>query len=184
MTSLIFTDFLGIRFETPCTYYFRPLKAILDLKLEKVHFMPRIAPWTSIDPLLAMVRTSNTFITSEIMLGVATTESYADFNANDIQYGFEEDQRNRILRTYVRNSYVYHLNEIFSAVRNEYTDWDKPIPHPINLRDSVIEGLSDGHTVAPAIKVAYLHARRGAKTYFFHFGYQSKDSGYPQVSDR
>lgn len=81
----------------------------------------------------------------------------------------------------MRNSYVYHLNEIFSTIRNEYTDWDKPILHPINIRDSIMEALSDGHTVAPVIRVAYLHARRGAKTYLFHFGYQSKDSEYPQV---
>lgn len=47
-----------------------------------------------------------------------------------------------------------------------------------------MEALSDGHTVAPSIKVAYLHARRGAKTYMFHFGYQSKESEYPQVSFR
>lgn len=44
-----------------------------------------------------------------------------------------------------------------------------------------MEALSDGHTVAPLIKVGYLHSRRGAKTYLFHFGYQTKDSEYPQV---
>ncbi len=47
-----------------------------------------------------------------------------------------------------------------------------------------MEALSDGHTVAPLIKVGYLHARRGAKTYLFHFGYQTKDSEYPQVSKK
>ncbi|CAG9768916.1 unnamed protein product [Ceutorhynchus assimilis] len=163
----------------------RPLQAILDVHLDSVRFMPRIAPSLPIDsdstdPGFAMEHASDTFITCEVMLGITTTESYADFNANDIQYGFEEDQRNRVLRTYIRNTYVYHLNEIFSAVRNEYTDWDKPIPHPINIRDSTMEALSDGHTVAPSVRVAYLHARRGAKTYLFHFGYQTKDSDYPQ----
>lgn len=54
-------------------------------------------------------------------------------NANE-QYGLEEEQRNRLLRTYIRNAFSFHLNEIFSAVRNEYTDWDKPIQHPINIR--------------------------------------------------
>ncbi|CAG9823496.1 unnamed protein product, partial [Phaedon cochleariae] len=163
----------------------RPLQALLDVRLEKVRFMPRIAPSLpvdpdSADPAYAMEHASDTFIVSEVMLGTTTTESYADFSASDIQYGFEEDQRNRVLRTYVRNAYVYHLNEIFSAVRNEYTDWDKPIQHPINIRDSTMEALSDGHTVSPLIRVAYLHARRGAKTYFFHFGYQTKESEYPQ----
>ncbi|XP_066143915.1 neuroligin-1-like isoform X1 [Euwallacea fornicatus] len=164
----------------------RPLQAILDVLLESVRFMPRIAPSLPIDsdctdPSFAMEHASDTFITCEVMLGITTTESYTDFNANDIQYGFEEDQRNRVLRTFIRNTYVYHLNEIFSAVRNEYTDWDKPIPHPINIRDSTMEALSDGHTVAPSIRVGYLHSRRGAKTYLFHFGYQTKDSDYPQV---
>ncbi|XP_049821837.1 neuroligin-1-like [Aethina tumida] len=163
----------------------RPLQALMDVDLETVRFMPRIAPSLPLnsetpDPAYAMEHASENFITSELMLGVTTTESYTDFNANDIQYGFEEDQRNRVLRTYIRNAYLYHLNEIFSAVRNEYTDWDKPIQHPINIRDSTMEALSDGHTVSPLIRVAYLHARRGAKTYLFHFGYQTKESDYPQ----
>ncbi|XP_057662590.1 neuroligin-4, X-linked-like isoform X1 [Diorhabda carinulata] len=163
----------------------RPLQALLEVQLEKVRFMPRIAPSLPIesdatDPAYAMEHASENFITCEVMLGTTTTESYSDFSANDIQYGFEEDQRNRVLRTYIRNAYVYHLNEIFSAVKNEYTDWDKPIQHPINIRDSTMEALSDGHTVSPLVRVAYLHARRGARTYFFHFGYQTKDSDYPQ----
>ncbi|KAG5892515.1 hypothetical protein JTB14_011221 [Gonioctena quinquepunctata] len=163
----------------------RPLQALLEVHLERVRFMPRIAPALpvdseSMDPAYAMEHASENFIVCEVMLGTTTTESYSDFSANDIQYGFEEDQRNRVLRTYIRNAYVYHLNEIFSAVRNEYTDWDKPIQHPINIRDSTMEALSDGHTVSPLVRVAYLHARRGAKTYFFHFGYQTKESDYPQ----
>ncbi|KAK9869634.1 hypothetical protein WA026_003379 [Henosepilachna vigintioctopunctata] len=150
----------------------RTLDELLDVQLDTIRFVPRVAPTLPIDertpdPLYAMEHSSETFITSEVMIGVTTTESYNDFNANDIQYGFEEDQRNRILRTYVRNTYVYHLNEIFSAVRNEYTDWDKPIQHPINVRDSTMEALSDGHTVAPLVHVGYLHARRGRRRIFF-----------------
>ena len=44
-----------------------------------------------------------------------------------------------------------------------------------------MEALSDGHTVAPLIKVGYLHARRGARTYFYHFSYQTKDGEYSSV---
>lgn len=149
--------------------------------------MPRIGPGLPVDPESPdpshdMERDSGTFVTIPLIVGVTTAESYLDFNANDIQYGFEEEQRNRILRTFVRNAYVYHLNEIFSAVRNEYTDWDKPVLHPINIRDSTMEALSDGHTVAPLMRVAFYHARRGAKTYFYHFNYQTKDSDYVQVN--
>jgi Carboxylesterase type B len=164
----------------------KPLSALMDVQFEPPRFLPRFGPSIlpdadTTEPTLAMEHANEAFITCELMLGTTTTESYLDFNAADIQYGFEEDQRNRVLRTYVRNAYVYHLNEIFSTVRNEYTDWEKPIQHPINIRDSTMEALSDGHTVSPLIRVGYLHARRGAKTYFFHFGYQTKESDYPQV---
>ncbi|XP_049295416.1 neuroligin-4, X-linked-like isoform X1 [Anopheles funestus] len=162
----------------------KPIEALMGVRLTSVRFMPSWGPFLpledSLDPEFAMEHSGEGFITSELMLGMSTTESYNDFSASDIQYGLEEDQRNRLLRTYIRNAFTFHLNEIFSAVRNEYTDWDKPIQHPINIRDSTMEALSDGHTVAPIIKVAYLHARRGAKTYMFHFGYQSKESEYPQ----
>lgn len=164
----------------------KPLSALLDVQMDPPRFLPRFGPSIPPDadtsePTLAMEHANEAFITCEMMLGTTTTESYLDFNAADIQYGFEEDQRNRVLRTYIRNAYMYHLNEIFSTVKNEYTDWDKPIQHPINIRDSTMEALSDGHTVSPLVRVAYLHARRGAKTYFFHFGYQTKESDYPQV---
>ncbi|XP_058130589.1 neuroligin-1-like [Anopheles ziemanni] len=162
----------------------KPIEALMGVRLTSVRFMPSWGPFLpledSLDPEFAMEHSGEGFITSELMLGATTTESYNDFSASDIQYGLEEDQRNRLLRTYIRNAYTFHLNEIFSAVRNEYTDWDKPIQHPINIRDSTMEALSDGHTVAPIVKVAYLHARRGAKTYMFHFAYQSKESEYPQ----
>nr|XP_050861736.1 neuroligin-4, Y-linked-like isoform X2 [Vespula vulgaris] len=159
------------------------LQALMTVELPEIRFVPRIGPGLPVDqnnpdPGLDMERASDAFIKVPLILGVSSTESNLDFNANDIQYGFEEDHRNRILRTFIRNAYVYHLNEIFSAVRNEYTDWDKPVLHPIIIRDSTMEALSDGHTVAPLMRIAFYHARRGAKTYFYHFDYQTKDSGH------
>ncbi|XP_078043376.1 neuroligin 5 [Augochlora pura] len=165
-----------------------PLYDLMAVELPEIRFVPRVGPGLPVDqnnpdPGLDMERASDTFIRVPLILGVSSTESNLDFNAEDIQYGFEEDHRNRILRTFIRNTYVYHLNEIFSAVRNEYTDWDKPVLHPINLRDSTMEALSDGHTVAPLMRIAFYHARRGAKTYFYHFSHQTKDTGKPQGKD-
>lgn len=34
-----------------------------------------------------------------------------------------------------------------------------------------MEALSDGHTVSQLIKIAYFHAKRGAKTYVYHFAH-------------
>lgn len=95
--------------------------------------------------------------------------------------GIDVVVRNRVLRTYVRNVYRYHRNEIFAAIRNEYTDWERPIQHPINIRDATLEALADGAGAAPALRLAQLHARRGATTYFAHFAHQTRDAEYPQV---
>lgn len=118
----------------------------------------------------------------DLLFGLTTTESYLDLSAQDLEFGFNESRRDRILRTYVRNAYVYHLNEIFSTLKNEYTDWERPVQNPLNVRDATLEVLSDGHTVAPLIKVGYLHTMRGGRTYFMHFHHQSNERNFPQVS--
>lgn len=57
------------------------------------------------------------FPTRELLFGVTSIESYLDFSAQDLEFGFNETRRDRILRTYVRNVYHFHLNEIFSALK-------------------------------------------------------------------
>lgn len=118
----------------------------------------------------------------DLLFGLTTTESYLDLSAQDLEFGFNESRRDRILRTFVRNAYIYHLNEIFSTLKNEYTDWERPVQNPLNVRDATLEVLSDGHTVAPLIKVGYLHTLRGGRTYFLHFHHQSSERDFPQVT--
>jgi neuroligin len=62
------------------------------------------------------------FPTRELLFGVTSIESYLDFSAQDLEFGFNETRRDRILRTYVRNVYQYHLNEIFSALKVSIDD--------------------------------------------------------------
>lgn len=52
----------------------------------------------------------------DLLFGVVTGEALWRFSAADIQSGFEGDRRDRIIRTYVRNAYTYHLSEIFYTV--------------------------------------------------------------------
>lgn len=62
-----------------------------------------------------------------MLVGVTRAEAYFAFNSEDVQYGIEADRRSKILRTYVRNTYSFHLNEILATIVNEYTDWERPI---------------------------------------------------------
>lgn len=131
-------------------------------------------------------------------------ESYLDLSAQDLEFGFNETRRDRILRTFVRNNFHYHLNEIFAVLKvrtmsaklihslyiccltllhlqNEYTDWEKAIRNPLSSRDATLQFLSDGHTASPLIKLGYMHSLRGGRTYFMHFKHRTVEEEYPQV---
>lgn len=85
---------------------------------------------------------------------------------------------------------------------NEYTDWERTVQHPVNIRDSCVQALSDAQYVAPLVQTGDLFTLRHTrkintphmvklienerepipKTYFYVFDYQTKDGDYPQVS--
>ncbi|XP_034117843.2 neuroligin-1 isoform X1 [Drosophila albomicans] len=143
----------------------------------------------------------------DVLFGVVTGESIWRFSAHDIQNGFEGERRDKIIRTYVRNAYNYHLNEIFYTIVNEYTDWDRTSQHPINTRDTAVAALSDAQFVAPIVRAGDILAAQSpppvssstpsgagnvaastlaattqpsGRCYFYVFDYQTKDGDYPQ----
>jgi neuroligin len=73
----------------------KPLEALMGVKLTTVRFMPSWGPFLpledSLDPEFAMEHSGESFITTDLMLGVTTTESYNDFSASDIQVRFKND---------------------------------------------------------------------------------------------
>lgn len=68
------------------------------------------------------------------MIGVVRSEAYFALTADDAQYGIEADRRTKILREFVRNTYTYHQAEILATIINEYTDWERPVQHPVNIK--------------------------------------------------
>ncbi|XP_024084408.1 neuroligin-4, X-linked-like [Cimex lectularius] len=123
----------------------------------------------------------------DLLFGVVTSESMWRFSSNDIQAGFEGERRDKILRTYVRNAYTYHLSEIFFTVVNEYTDWERTVLHPINTRDATVAALSDAQFVAPVVATGDLLSKpmhssspKTHRSFFYVFDYQTKDGDYPQ----
>ncbi|XP_072935521.1 neuroligin-4, Y-linked isoform X2 [Epargyreus clarus] len=116
----------------------------------------------------------------DLMLGVTKAEAYFAFSGDDVQYGIEADRRSKILKSFVRNTYSYHLSEILATIINEYTDWEKPVQHPINIRDETLEALSDAQVVAPTILTADTHSALRRNSYLYVFDYQTKFGDYPQ----
>ncbi|XP_011501614.1 PREDICTED: neuroligin-4, Y-linked [Ceratosolen solmsi marchali] len=116
----------------------------------------------------------------DLMVGVVRSEAYFSLTAEDAQYGIEAERRMKILREFVRNTYTYHQPEILATIINEYTDWERPVQHPVNIRDETLEALGDANTVAPATRTADLHSKSHRNSYLYVFDYQTKFGDYPQ----
>lgn len=118
----------------------------------------------------------------DILFGVVPNESFDDFSEKDLTRGFDIRKRDRLFRTLVRNTFDYHLNEVFISAVNEYTDWEQPdAPHRA-VRDATMNALSDARYVSPLLQsVAALSApHRGH--YFYVFDHEPESSDLPGVS--
>ena len=59
----------------------------------------------------------------ELLFGVATADALFSLNDKQLEYGIESDGRNRIIFDFVSANFELHQREIFSAIVNDYTDW-------------------------------------------------------------
>ena len=116
-----------------------------------------------------------------IIAGQVGVASY-ELNKNELPSGpaggWTEERRDALLRTFVRNTYTYHNNEIFAVLRNEYTDWELSGGRAgLSVKHHLYESLSDGLVVASLTEVLRLHVglRRG-RTFMYHLNHP----GLPQ----
>ncbi|XP_055539112.1 neuroligin-4, Y-linked [Wyeomyia smithii] len=142
-----------------------------------VHFHNTL---NTINAILLRKLAANKISKYDLLVGVTRAEAYFVFNSEDVQYGIEADRRSKILKNYVKCTYSYHLNEILATIVNEYTDWERPIQHPINIRDETLEALSDARVVAPAVQTADLHSADHRNSFLYVFDYQTKYGDFPQ----
>lgn len=82
---------------------------------------------------------------------------------------------------YLKCSHIQYSFIHSSFIQNEYTDWERPPRNQLGSRDAALELLSDGHTVAPLIRLGYLHSLRGGKSYFMHYKHRTGERDFPQV---
>jgi hypothetical protein len=82
-----------------------------------------------------------------------------------------------LFRTLVRNSYDFHLNEIFATVQNEYSDWfgDVGTIRPRRLLSLASHALQDKLYLAPAVEAAEWCEASGFNVYFYVFGRDDDD---------
>lgn len=89
--------------------------------------------------------------TYDSMFGVTGYESTFQLSEVATEQGLDGVERDLLLRAFVAETYRYHQTEIFLTLVNEYTDWERTVQHPLSIRESAVEALSDGQFVAPAI---------------------------------
>ncbi|XP_076751901.1 neuroligin-1 [Xylocopa sonorina] len=112
----------------------------------------------------------------DLLLGLTSKEAWVNLTDADLQNGLNETRRDRILRTYVRNTYRYHLHEIYSTLRNEYTDWERGEQSPSAICEGLLSLLGDGQVAAPLLRLALLHSASGGRGYFLHFQLDERPS--------
>ncbi|XP_026676494.1 neuroligin-1-like [Diaphorina citri] len=116
----------------------------------------------------------------DILAGVVKSEAFFAFSDEDIQYGIENTRRYEVLKKYVSNTFRFHQSEVLSTLINEYTDWERPVQHPINIRDETLDALSDAMYTAPLWTLADLQSKGRNSCYLYVFDYQTKYGVYPQ----
>nr|XP_045606459.1 neuroligin-1-like [Procambarus clarkii] len=164
----------------------RTVDQILQVELETPQFLSSIGPSVDGVTIRPDWKEQHTKMGEEgrtpvdLLLGVAATDILEVFSDAEIQHGFEADHRDRLLRTFVTNNYRYHLQEIVLAITAEYTDWARPVQHPVHIRDLTAEALHDAAFVFP-VTVAANQLYTPARTAFLYVLDYRPDEPDPEV---
>lgn len=111
----------------------------------------------------------------QVMIGLGEEETDTYFSHSESVEGMGPGTRDKYLRTLIRNCYSFHLNEIFSTVQNEYSDWGGGQIRPKRLRFLASRALTDKLYVAPALRTAKWCNQTGFPVYFFVFGEEEEE---------
>ena len=102
------------------------------------------------------------------------------FNEKDANEGIGPQIRDRYLRTLIRNTYNYHMNEIFATVQNEYIDWSlqgpleaEPPIRPRHLQRAASRAITDKLYLAPLLRTANWCNQSAFQTFFYVYSYCS-----------
>lgn len=90
--------------------------------------------------------------------------------------------KDRYLRTLVRNTYSFHLKEIFATVQNEYTDWTESNVSNFESQYEASRAITDKLYTAPIRKTATWATDSGHQVFLYVNGYLSGQPSKVSVS--
>ncbi|XP_054709180.1 neuroligin-2-like [Uloborus diversus] len=166
----------------------RPISDIMRVQLLVPEYLTAFGPMVDglvipADPEKMLMNPPSELLSGpkvDVLMGVTRIESFFYFGANEERYGIEAVRRDRMLRTLVRNLFTFHLQEIFLTIVNEYTDWSRPVQHPVNILDGTVDALTDALVVAPSISSANFLSKLRHRTFLYVFNHPTEASDYPQ----
>lgn len=102
-----------------------------------------------------------------------------------VTYGVNSKEQRSIVRTFLRNIYNVNVDQILTAVMNEYTDYRHTGENKMVNRDTLLAIFSDARVAAPVLQSASLHseAKEPNRAYLYVFKHVTKKGYYPEVSN-
>ncbi|CAL4079488.1 unnamed protein product, partial [Meganyctiphanes norvegica] len=110
-----------------------------------------------------------------VLFGVTQSDGFIDLNNRQASTGIDASERKRMFKTFVRNNYQEHLQEIYLAISKEYTDWGNPSQDPMKIRDLTVEALSDGEFLSPLTKFGETFSGADSRAYMYIFSHQDTE---------
>ena len=152
----------------------RSLDALLAAPVSAPRFLPAFGP--SLDGIVisdelftGRAAYVHRLVSYRLLAGVTPADADHQLAEGQLAGGVTPEQRDSTLRTYVQNTYSYHLNELVSVVRHDYTDWSRgQLVTARRLRDQLVHALSDAQFVAPVTQTVDLFPD-DQNTYFYVF---------------
>ncbi|XP_043246706.1 neuroligin-4, Y-linked-like isoform X1 [Amphibalanus amphitrite] len=159
------------------------VERLLEADVGGYQFLPTFGP--SVDRVVvpATVRRGarrNQGKVYSLMFGVAERDASNMLADDDLREGMTLDRRDRVLRSFVRNTHCYSNVEIFYSIINAYTEWGRARRGDKERRDETLAALTDAVFVAPVTADADLHAPLEASpkdadpTFFYVFNREKK----------
>lgn len=98
------------------------------------------------------------FEKTSLLVGLSSGQPCVSYlSRKDTEEGIPFARRATFIRTFVQNLFRFHRQKVFDTLDYHYTNWERR-RDPQVIRDALIELLSDGLYVAPALELSRYHA--------------------------
>ncbi|XP_030374225.1 uncharacterized protein LOC115623821 [Scaptodrosophila lebanonensis] len=134
-------------------------------------------------PYKVMGHYTEHFSRYDLLFGITESESYHTLAALALEKGLGENERDNLLRRYMKSRFDVRPDLALAATLKKYQDmYNNPI-NATNLehRDVVLDILSDARVVGPLLQTGLFHADVNRRNYMYVFGHNSATGPYANL---